>query len=663
MSCSPSHHVLIIAEKSKAAKKIVDALSTNYKECKKDGVKFWVFNKGGQTYVVAPAAGHLFGLDGPSGFPVFETEWKPLWEIDKSSYYTRKFYFLLKSLSKGAKSFINACDYDIEGSLIGYLIIKHFGDLSRARRMKFSSLTRDELVRAFENLQPLDVSMVNAGIARHKVDWLWGINVSRALMDAVKRASNRRIILSAGRVQSPTLIEVVRNSVERLTFVPLPQFKVKLTIKLGDREIKVTLEKNFDDLQRAKDVAQRLKGSKVKVIEVEEETTAIPRPYPFNLGDLQAEAGRLLGFSPYATERVAESLYLNGLISYPRTNSQKLPSGLDFNSVLNGLRLKFDKLVELTLKLSDGKPTPHNGPKEDPAHPAIYPTGERPGKLDQREFKLYDLIVRRFLATLSADAKATVQTVKLKLVTGDVVALTNRKVTFKGWLLIYPYVKVEESEILDVEEGEEGEVKEAKILTSLTKPPRPFSKVSLLKWMEESEIGTEATRGRIIETLFTRKYLKNEKGKVVPTPLGIAVSKVLSTYFGDLTSVELTRELERDLEEIKRGKKTIEEVEEETKNIILELIRQYREKSIEIGRELGAYLRLLSYEKCRLCWLPAYKSGYCELHYRAKEALDAALKEWERRGIDKEKAIKMLLKSRSTGEYVKDLMRVMPTDR
>lgn len=666
MSCNPGEgYTLVIAEKAKSAKKIAEALSDNYKTCTKFGVKYWVLNYKGERYVVAPAAGHLFGLDGPPGFPVFETYWKPLWQIDKASYYTKKYVMALEYLASKASKFINACDYDIEGSVIGYTIIKYIGKTTKYYRAKFSSLTKQELVKAFNNLMPPDYEMTNAGLARHEVDWLWGINVSRALMRALELATGKRMILSAGRVQSPLLQHVVDSALRRLTFVPLLKFKIRLKIRFGGQTVKATLEREFENLDEAKDYASSLKGLQIVVVSVKDEEVAIERPPPFNLGDLQAEAGRILRLSPYRTERLAENLYLDGLISYPRTNSQKLPRGLEIREILHSLSNVFGKLVELTNKLNRGNPVPREGEKDDPAHPAIYPTGEKPKGIKGAEFKLYELIVRRFLASVSSDARVLSRSVRLSIPrTGDVIVLNFKKVVFKGWLLIYPYVSVQETkEFLEVKEGDRGIIEEARVELVMSKPPEVYSRIGLLRWMEEVEIGTEATRGRIIETLFTRGYVKLSGGKVMHTPLGFAVSKVLKGYFGHLTSVELTRKLERDLEEIRKGKRTVSEVRSETLEILKGLISVYEKNKESIGRLLAEFLGLNARKKCKLCDLPEYKDGLCEIHYIAKRNLEDALKVWEERGMKREKAISILLKSKSVGKYVKDLMRVMPTDR
>ncbi|WP_373467948.1 DNA topoisomerase I [Acidianus infernus] len=658
MSCSPRNYTLIIAEKPKAARKIVDAFSSKFITCKSNSVLYWVIPS--RNIVIASAVGHLFNLTGPSGFPIFEVEWKPLWEIDKKSYYTRKYLILLQRLCKYAKEYINACDYDIEGSVIGYMIIKNFGDLKKAKRMKFSSLTKEELIKSFNNLQPLDYNMVNAGIARHVVDWLWGINVSRALMSAVKDVSNKSVILSAGRVQSPTLIEVVKRHLDRETFVPLPYFKIELKIRLGNIINTVYLDQEFHNIDDVESLITRLKKDKLIIDKNILNKDKIARPPPFNLGDLQLEAGRLFGLSPYRTERIGEELYLEGVISYPRTNSQKIPPTVNINDIVTGLSQRFGKLVDELNLMTKGKFIVRQGNKDDPAHPAIYPTGIIPKKLGKQESEVYELIVRRFLASISRDAEVTKQRIILKFEKEKLkLQLDFQKITYEGWLKIYPYHRFENEELVNVEEGSEVEVISIKPRLLLTKPSTRFTRVSLLKWMEDVKIGTEATRGKIIETLFQRKYVVTRGSYIHPTKLGIIVSEVLEKYFNELTNVKMTADMEDKLDEIIYGKKNKDEVINEVKDKISKYFEKYNEEKKIIGLELAKGLNLVKYNKCKLCDFEAIKDGLCKYHLIAKEKLNEAIKIWkDRTGYDIKTILKYIRGSKSTGKLISDLMSI-----
>ena len=662
MICEPKNYVLIIAEKSKAAKKIAEALSERPTICKKYSVNYWVVNYKGRINVIAPAAGHLFSLYGDDSFPVFSMEWRPLWEIDETAKYTKKYYLLLRSLSQNAIEYINACDYDIEGSVIGYMIIRFFGDLKRAKRMKFSALTKSDILKAYANLSPLDYNMINAGIARHKVDWLWGINISRALMLAVKSISNKRVILSAGRVQSPTLIHVVDNEILREQYVPLPIYKINVKMTVGSQAISFTLDKTFDNKEDAQFFANKIKSLRAFVKTVKFEEKLLTRPPPFNLGDLQVEAGKILGYSPYYVERLAEELYLDGLISYPRTNSQKIPPSVNISEIVNGLERDFAQLVKVLRNITKGEYIVRQGSKDDPAHPAIYPTGSKiQGKLPLQQYKLYELITRRFLASISKDAVVQTQRVTVELKGISEQEITRQKVKFKGWLLLYPYYEIEDEEFLNVKEGEEVKIESVTIKMTLTKPTiKRYNKVQLLKWMEDSKLGTEATRGRIIETLFDRKYLVQKRGYIYPTPLGIVVVEILKDYFKDITSVELTSKMEEKLESIIEGKITVDDVVKETTFILSNYLKNYEKVKDKIGIKLSEILGLKNYEKCKFCELKAEYNGLCKYHYEALIKLKEAIGIWKRRTkMDEKTILKKIYTSKSTGKYVKDVISLM----
>jgi len=663
-------YVLVIAEKPKAARKIAEALSGGRARwCKGIGkAGYWVLEFDGNRMVVASAVGHLFGLySSLRGFPVFSYEWRPLWEIDSSASYTKPYYELLGKLARGAVLYVNACDYDIEGSVIGYMVIRWFGDLRRARRAKFSSLTAGELIRAFRRLERLDIEMVEAGLARHELDWLWGINVSRALMESVRKVTGKRIILSAGRVQSPTLVELARRDIDRRLYVPLPFFKIIVVFDAGGSEVRVEVGR-YRSKPEALEVASRIRGERRAVVErVEEKRFTIEPPYPFNLPDLQAEASRVFGYSPYFTQKVAEELYLDGLISYPRTNSQRLPPDLDYRGILSGLArvAPYRELIDTLLRETQGELRPRNGPKDDPAHPAIHPTGAVPREpLRGARAKLYDLIVRRFLATMGASAAYVMVRAILK-VAGIEVAVSGKRLVRKGWLRLYsPYAAFNEKTLPGLQRGQVLAVKTVRVQRGYTRPPERYTRMKIVKWMESVGIGTEATRARIVELLFQRGYLEEKGGRIRVTGLGLAVVKVLEEYFSDLTSVALTRSFEEKLQEILHGRRRREEVVEEAKRVLLDKLSVFKSSHIDgAGRMLAESLGLLKPQSaCRVCGAREYADGLCELHYRAFVALRDAYIEWRKRvpGITLGDFLAQLRRMAGVGEAVKELMERLP---
>ena len=287
-----SNYILVICEKPKAAQKIAEALCAKRKYII-NGVPIWLTEWNGQRLVIAPAAGHLFTLaTDDKGYPTFNFKWVPRYLVDEEAKFSKKFFDVLKMLSKNAIGFINACDYDVEGSLIGYMIIKHFGDPSKAKRAKFSSLTVYEIRKAFSNLMDLDYNMIEAGYCRHVLDWLWGINISRMIMDIYEQVFKKRMVLSAGRVQTPTLSHAVDIILSRRWHVPKPYAIIDIYVQLGNTTVKLNYEgEPIDSIDKAKRIIDTIKRYRYATItRVYKEIKTYSPPYPFNLPDLQAEA-------------------------------------------------------------------------------------------------------------------------------------------------------------------------------------------------------------------------------------------------------------------------------------------------------------------------------------------------------------------------------------
>ncbi|ABU81191.1 DNA topoisomerase I [Ignicoccus hospitalis] len=646
-------HILVIAEKPKAAEKIANALGKPIVK-RKYGVPYWELTNG-KKIVVVPAAGHLFGL-APlgKGFPVFDYEWRPLYEIEKGASHTKKYIALISSLSPGSSLYVNACDYDVEGSVIGYIIIERFGDPRRSKRMVFHALTPDEIRRAWNSLRPLDWEMINAGLARHELDWIWGINVSRALMHAYRVATGKSKSLSAGRVQSPTLKEVVERELAVQCFVPEPYFSVSLSAK--GVSLEPTLK--FETKDEADHFISNCLGKVVDVIVNDERLSP---PHPFNLPDLQMEAARLYGFSPSKTQSIAEELYLDAYISYPRTNSQKYPKDLDYANILKGIASvpQYRPLTKALFKETRGRFSPNNGPKDDPAHPAIYPTGKPPKNLSPDHMKVYDLIVRRFMATLASESVYEVTKVVIE-VNGQTFKAVGRRVKWKGWTLYYPFSAPQEKSLPSFTKGESLQVKCTRRL-QYTKPPERYTKAKIVKWMERVGIGTEATRARIVETLFKRGYLKNVGSKVYATDLGIGVALVLSKFFPEIVSVELTRRFEEDMKKIMMGVERKEKIVEEAKKFMRMILAKYKPHMREVGEYLAYSLGEMEPPgRCAVCWRVAEEDGLCVVHKRARDELYAKYPVWRRRlGLSFEEYLKKVTTLKQAGTAAKEVAKAL----
>lgn len=564
-------HILIITEKPQAALKIASALG-DYRKYSDEGVPYYELERNNEKIVVACAVGHLFTLNqkaGQSGFPIFELEWIPSYL--KKAEFTKKYYFTLLRLVKDAKEFIVATDYDIEGEVIGYNVIRYIAEQKDAKRMKFSSLTKDELERAYENKsETIDWGLAISGETRHYLDWMYGINLSRALMAAIKAAGAFRI-MSIGRVQGPALALVVDKELEIKKFKPTPYWDVYV-------EVKGILLKYIKDITNKKelDKFKNLKGKK-GITNTAISTQNIQPPAPFDLTTLQTEAYKFFGINPARTLQIAQSLYLAGLISYPRTSSQKIPEAINPREILRKLA---DNYKEVRLALRN---KPVEGGKSDPAHPSIYPTGEN-ADLSGENAKIYDLIVRRFISCFCEDA-----VVKNKIITFIVEDLKfnarGLEVKKKAWMEVYK-AKLNEKDLKDLDG--EHEVEKVKIEEKETQPPRRYTPASLIRELEKKSLGTKSTRAMIIETLYNRGYVKEQSIKA--TPLGISLIETLKKHCPIIIDEKLTRSFEKEIESMQSSKKDLfkkeEKVISEARKTIIEISSRFKKEDKIIGEEL-----------------------------------------------------------------------------
>ncbi|WP_148882557.1 DNA topoisomerase I [Thermococcus aciditolerans] len=586
---------LIIAEKPNVARKIAYALAEGKPVRKTIGkVGYYEFTRDGKRIIVAPAVGHLFSL-APKvktyGYPIFDIEWVPVYVAEKGKSYAKDYIKALAAVAKQADEFVVACDYDTEGEVIGYTALKYACgvDPSRAKRMKFSALTKKDLLKAWYNLEPtINFGMADAGIARHVLDWYWGVNLSRALTSAIKRASGKWQVLSTGRVQGPTLKFLVDREKEIQNFKPTPYWVIKMLLeKNGEQYTAVYEKERILDENEAKRIVEEAKKGPAFVEKVEVKQQKRNPPVPFDLGTLQREAYSAFGYSPKKTLELAQRLYERGITSYPRTSSQKLPKNLNFRSILQNLAKLPEYKPFAHELLGKERLKPVEGKKDDPAHPAIYPTGElpKPGDLTKDEQNIYDLVVRRFLALFMEPAVREIMKVIINSNSHRFI-LGGARTVKEGWLKVYGrYVKFDEVILPAFKEGEPVKVIQIKREKKKTKPPARYSPAAVIKRMEDLGIGTKATRAQILETLYSRGYIEGKR-KIKVTPLGMRVVEALEKNVPDIVSVELTKAFEEKMEEIMAGKADREGVIEESKNQLIKILQVFKERELDIGTML-----------------------------------------------------------------------------
>ena len=604
---------LIITEKPQAATKIADALGKSKKQNLK-GVPYYEVNRDGKQILVACAVGHLFTLKQTvTGYenPVFEIKWVPNF-IAKKGDFTKKYYDAILNLVKKAGSITIATDYDVEGEVIGFNIVKYLCNQPDANRMKFSTLTPKEIDESYENkFQSIDWGQAIAGETRHYLDWFYGINLSRALMNAIK-TTGRFKIMSIGRVQGPTLNLIVKKERDIQAFEPRPYWQIFIKILHPETGQEIELKHNKDIFDKTLlEKFKELKGQTSKAVTKKTTQKLQPNP-PFNLTSLQTEAYRVHGITPAETLRIAQSLYLNGLISYPRTSSQKLPTSINYKTILNQLAQEY-KVQDLIKR-----DKPIEGKKSDPAHPSIYPTGQKM-ILSGSEEKLYNLIVKRFLSLFCEDAEIDKKNISLDI---NNLRFSTRGEEIKkpSWLKIYPH-QIKEKAIPDID----GEVKitDVRFEEKETQPPKRFTQASIISELEKKDLGTKATRSSILETLYGRNYVREKS--IEATELGMSLIKTLEDYSPIIIDESLTREFEKEMESIRKSKKTPYEKQkkiiEKAKELIQKIFQDFEKHKEKIGQELlKANIEQIEHQKIenRIMTCPKCQKGHLIINYSKK---------------------------------------------
>ncbi len=592
-------YTLIIAEKPDAANRIAMALDEggNAKRMVDSGVPYYQAFRNGEIIVV-PSLGHLYTVASKEknkrNYPVFEYQWVPRYLAERKATKIRTWIKVIAKLATNAEKFVDACDFDIEGSIIGYNILKYAcgGNEENAKRMKYSTLTKEELQESYGNLLPhLDFALIEAGLTRHEVDWLYGINLSRALTTAVKNSSGQYAMLSTGRVQGPTLKFLEDREKTIKCFVPTPYWTLTAKIKIEDKSFEAEYEKILENKQQATEIVNACKTKEGLIETVAVQEFEQNPPVPFDLGTLQSEAYKIFRYTPMRTLNIAQHLYINALISYPRTSSQKLPQTIGYKTIMKKLS-KMAMYSQLATELLS-KPAlkPHEGQKVDSAHPAIYPTGNPPEKpLGIPEKNILDLIIHRFLAafgepTVRQNIKATIS------LNGKLFQLNGTRTLHDGWVQFYkPYIQLKDVILPTLIEGQKIDVKKVLLKENFSKPPARYNPRSLLLKMEQEEIGTKATRAATIQTLYDRKYLHGEDNLVI-SDLGFEVTEILAKYCPNVVSPQLTQKLETKMSEIQLRKETKQAVLKDAIEILGPVILNLKEKESIIGTQLDQALR------------------------------------------------------------------------
>jgi DNA topoisomerase-3 len=597
---------LIIAEKPSVAQDIVRALTPSAGKFEKHDEYFE-----NERYIVTSAVGHLLEIKAPEEYDVKRGKWSfahlpvipphfDLNPIDKSRGRLNAIVKLVKRKDVG--DLINACDAGREGELIFRLIQQHAKSKHPVRRLWLQSMTPAAIRDGFEHLRTDEElrGLAEAARSRSEADWLVGINGTRA-MTAFNSRDGGFFLTTVGRVQTPTLSIVVEREEKIRKHVARDYWEVRATFaaQAGEYDGKwfdPKWKKNPDDAEQRADrlwneadahaIAQACRGEPASVTEESKPSTQ-SSPGLYDLTTLQREANSRLGFSAKTTLSIAQALYeKHKVLTYPRTDSKALPE--DYVEVVKqtmkmistedmpGPLRPLAAHAKTAIKEGYVKPNKRifdNAKVSD--HFAIIPTLQAPRSLSEIEAKLYDMVVKRFLAVFfpPAEFMVTTRISSVKKDGRDFSFQTNGKVLVKpGWLAVYGREEQgDDANLVPVAAGELVRTEAVDVAALKTKPPPRYTEATLLSAMEgagklidddelreamaEKGLGTPATRAAIIEGLILEKYMHREGRELVP---GAKAFQLMTLLRGlgveDLTKPELTGNWEYQLAEMEKGR-------------------------------------------------------------------------------------------------------------
>jgi DNA topoisomerase-1 len=585
---------LIICEKEMAARRIAYILSNgNCRQSRLYGVPYYTFDEG--EWRVIGLKGHIMKLDYPPEYNQWRTiSPKELVDVEPVKKIAKKnIAKAIKKLSNNAEKIIVATDYDREGELIGVEGIQILPKID-AKRARFSSLAPYEIKEAFENLGDIDYNLSKSAEARQMIDLAWGASLTRFISLASGQLG--KDFLSVGRVQSPTLKVIVDKEKKIRDFSPTPYWEIKATTAVNGKEFTIVHSRGkFPNEREVNEIYKKINGiENGEVIDYKKEKKEEYPPPPFNTTSF-LESSSYLGYSASSAMDIAERLYMEGMISYPRTDNTVYPK-LPIEKILDKLSDKFPKEVDEIKK--NGRKYPVRGKKMATDHPPIHPVDiPKEKEMDERQWKIYELIARRFLATLAKNAVCERSTSIIDI-GGERFEGNGYEILEKNWHKIYPYIHAKEIIIPEMKEGAKVAIIEIKKLKKETKPPSRYSQGKLIREMEKLNLGTKSTRHEIIKKLYNRGYINGKYPS--PTPSAIAVIDALGD--SDITKADMTAKLEEEMGRIGDGKREMRQVVIESRKMLVDLIESLENRKGEIGEKVVTALSEQNFfGKCPLC--------------------------------------------------------------
>ena len=559
-----------IAEKPSVAREIAEVLGATKK------MNGYIEGNG---YQVTWTFGHLCTLKEPNDYSENWKRWSlaslpmipPRFGIKLISNPTYEQQFkTIEELMQNAEMVINCGDAGQEGELIQRWVLQKAGCKCPVYRLWISSLTEEAIREGFQHLKEQSdfTKLYEAGLSRAIGDWLLGMNATR--LYTLRYGQNRQV-LSIGRVQTPTLALIVNRQAEIDNFKPEPFWELKTVYR--NTTFSVTKGK-FTKKEEGEAFLEIVRQKEFTVTDISEKKGKEYAPRLFDLTSLQVECNKKFAFTADDTLKLIQSLYEKKVTTYPRVDTTFLSDDIypKVPNTLNGLVDYIDLTASLLkAKIRKDKRVFDNSKVTD--HHAIIPTGVPARNLTDNERKVYDLVVRRFIAAFYPDCEISTTTVLGKVDKVDF-KVTGKQILKPGWRVVFGAEQKdsdaepsdEEGVLPDFVKGESGPHKPT-LGEKWTQPPKPYTEATLLRAMEtagklvdndelrdalkENGIGRPSTRAAIIETLFKRNYIRKERKNLFPTATGVELIDTIQEEL--LKSAELTGLWEKKLRQIERG--------------------------------------------------------------------------------------------------------------
>ena len=494
----------------------------------------------------------------------------------------------LKKEAKKSKKIYLATDPDREGEAISWHLAHILGLQENDEcRIEFNEITKDAIKKAIKSPRHIDISVVNAQQARRVLDRLLGYQISPILWQKIRKG------LSAGRVQSVTTKLICDREKEINAFVPKEYWSIDIETKTSNNKevvLKFYGKQNekleIDNEEQVNEILKSIENKNLEIKKIESKSRKKSAPKPFTTSMLQQEAANKLSFTTKKTMSIAQELYEGididketvGLISYIRTDSKRISDEAKEKSK----NYILESIGENYYKNSPEKKDKKETKKVQDAHEAIRPTyvDKTPDNiksyLTKDQYKLYNLIWRRFVASQMEDSVFDVLNVEGKI--GDYIfKATGSKMKFDGYTKIYNFTEREDKILPPINEGDELKLENILPVQHFTQPPARFTEASLVKTLEELGIGRPSTYAPTISTILNREYVEKQGTSLHPTELGIIVTEILENNFQKFIDVDFTAEMESQLDQIEDGNV-------EWKNVVAKSYEPLKE-AIEIAKE------------------------------------------------------------------------------